>query len=154
ISHPEIPLDRNGEWRKVKERLQREKKVRFLGFSTHAEMPIRTVCLENAAKGGWVDALMVACDAGLIRAFPEFDKAIDSCVKAGVGLGCMKTTRGLGRAARQPEAASDAFKAMGLTPHEAMLRGMWSDGRFAVVVSEMANFRQLEENSATARGFE
>ena len=35
-----IPLDRTGEWRKIKDRLVREKKVAwFVGFSTHAEMP-------------------------------------------------------------------------------------------------------------------
>src|SRR4029079_15518207 len=136
------------------DRLQREKKIRFMGFSTHAEMPVRAACLENAVKGGWVDALMTACDPGLIRAYPDFDKAIDSCAKAGIGLVCMKTTRGLGRATNQPESAQDAFKALNLTPFEAMLKGMWSDGRFAVVVSEMANFKQLEENSATARAFD
>lgn len=153
LTQPQIPLDRDGAWRKVKERLLKEKKVRFLGFSTHAEMSARAACLTNAAKGGWVDALMTACDPGLIRANPDFDRAIDACAKAGVGLVCMKTTRGLGRATRQPEKAKEAFQALGLTPFEAMLKAMWSDGRFACVCSEMANFRQIEENTATARAF-
>ncbi len=153
IRLPEIPLDPDGEWRKVKERLQREKKIRSMGFSTHADMPVRTACLLNAVKGGWVDALMVACDPGLIKANPDFDRAVDACAKAGVGLACMKTTRGLGRAARQPQNAQDAFKDLGLSPHHAMQSGMFSDGRFAVVVSEMSNFRQIEENTANARAF-
>ncbi len=153
IDDPEIPLDRKGEWRKLKDRLLREKKIRFMGFSTHAEMPVRSACLRNAVKGGWVDALMVACDPGLIRAYPEFDKALDTCANAGVGLMCMKTTQGLGKGAKQPAAAVEAFKALGLSPHQAMQAGMWSDGRFAGVCSEMSNFKIMEENTAGLRAF-
>lgn len=150
---PKIPLDPDGAWRKVKERLQREGRIRFMGFSTHAEMPVRAACLQNAAKTGWIDSILVACDAGLIRANPEFDKALDACAKAGIGLVAMKTTRGLGKAARQPDRAKDTFAALGLSPHQAMHAAIWNDGRFAAVCSEMASRKVIEQNAAGARSF-
>lgn len=153
IDSPDLPLDASGEWKKLKERLQSEGKVRFMGFSTHTDMERRTECLLNAPKGGWVDALMVACDPGLIKADPKFDKALDVCAKAGVGLVAMKTTRGLGKAEAQPQNARDAFKPLGVGPHVAMLQGMWSDARFACIVSEMPSLQILDENASAARAF-
>jgi predicted aldo/keto reductase-like oxidoreductase len=153
LEDPGISLDEGGEWKRVKDRLVREKKIRFMGFSTHVEMSARSACLRNAVKGGWVDALMAACDPGLVRANAEFNEAIGACAEAGIGLVCMKTTRGLGRGADQPEQAREAFAKLGLTPHQAMQAGMWSDGRFASVCSEMANRRIMEENAAGVRKF-
>ena len=153
ISNPDLPLDKGGEWKAVKERLVREKVIRFMGFSTHAPMPQRIACLVNAAKGGWVDALMVACDPGLIRSDDAFNRALDTVHKAGIGLVAMKTSRGLGRAAEQPEAARDAFQKLGVGPHVAMQIGLMQDGRFACICSEMVNRKQIEENTQAARNF-
>lgn len=153
IDDPEIPLDRDGKWRKAKDRLLKDGKVRATGFSCHADMPLRTACLENAVKGGWIDALMVACDPGLIRRETAFNQALDLCHKAGVGLVAMKTSRGLGKALDQPQQALEHFKKLNLTPHQAMQAGIWSDGRFACAVVEMANRRLIEENAAGARAF-
>jgi len=152
LKDPDVILDRDGTWRKIKDRLIREKKIRFMGFSTHADLPQRIACLNNAAKVGWVDALMCACDPALIRSNDAFNRALDTCAKAKIGLVCMKTCRGLGKPEKQP-AAREAFKPLGLTPHQAMLAGMWSDGRFASVCSEMPNVKILEENTALARTF-
>ncbi len=153
VEDPGIPLDRKGEWRRLKDRLIREKKVRFMGFSCHAEMPARIACLANAARGGWVDAVMVACDPGLIRANREFNQAVDVCAEAGVGLMAMKTGRGLGKAANQPARALELFRQLGMSPHQAMQAGIWSDGRFAAVCTEMPSRRIIEENCAGARRF-
>jgi len=152
LKDPDVALDRKGIWRKIKDRLIREKKIRFMGFSTHAPLPERIACLNNAAKSGWVDALMCACDPGMIRSNDELNRALDACAKARIGLVCMKTSRGLGKPENQP-AAREAFKPLGLSPHQAMLVGMWSDGRFASVCSEMPNVKILEENTKLARTF-
>lgn len=153
LDDPEVALDRDGAWRKMKERFVREKKIRFMGFSTHAEMPVRVACVNNAAKGKWADALMVACDPVLIRSTPELNKALDACANAGVGLIAMKTGRGLGKAADQPKSAREAFGKLGHSPHTAMLAGIWSDERFASVCSEMPSIQIIEENTAAARAF-
>lgn len=153
IEDPQLPLDPDGAWSKLKERLIREKKIRFMGFSVHAEMASRIECLNNAAKSKWVDVVMVACDPALIRSSPDLNKALDACAKAGVGLVAMKTARGLGKAAEQPETAREAFRKLGYPPHVAMLAGIWSDERFAAACSEMPSIQMVEENAAAARSF-
>jgi len=154
LGDPRIARDPKGEWRQLKQRLLREKKIRFMGFSLHAEMPERIACLVNATKGGWADAMLVACDPTLIRSNREFDKVLDACAKAGLGLIAMKTGRGLGKAAHQPELARRAFEELGLTPHQAMQAGIFSDERFAAVCTEMPNRKLVEENCAGARRFQ
>ncbi|MBN1490229.1 MAG: aldo/keto reductase [Phycisphaerae bacterium] len=153
LEDPAVPLDADGQWRTMKDRLVREKKVRFMGFSTHAEMPRRIACLTNAARSGWVDALMMACDPVLIRSDAGLNRAIDTCAKAGVGLLAMKTGRGLGAAGTLSPRAIEAFRALGMSPHTAMLAGIWSDERFAAACSEMPSFKIVEENAAAARAF-
>lgn len=153
ITDPGIPLDRDGEWRRLKNRLVREKKIRFMGFSCHAEMPERIECVANAAEGGWVDAMLLACDPALIRSNAELNRAIDACAKADIGMMAMKTGRGLGRAVDQPERVADKFKALELTPHQAMQAGIWSDERFTAVCTEMPNRQFIVENCEGARRF-
>jgi predicted aldo/keto reductase-like oxidoreductase len=155
LKDPAVSLDAKGVWRKLKDRLQREKKIRFMGFSTHAEMGTRVACLNNAVKGGWVDAALVACDPGLIRSNDAFDKALTACADAGIGLMAMKTSRGLGKAATRPaDSIPNPFDAMGLSPHHAMQAGIWSDERFAAVCTEMPNRKLIEANANHARRFD
>jgi predicted aldo/keto reductase-like oxidoreductase len=153
LEDPEVTLDRHGHWRRMKDRMIREGKIRFVGFSTHADMPDRIACVANAPKGGWVDAALVACDPKLIRSEPDLDKALEACAKANIGLMAMKTARGLGRAATQPADVAERFKALGLSPHHAMQQAMWSDGRFAAVCTEMPSRREIVENCQNARAF-
>lgn len=151
IQDPRLPLDVDGVWSKTKEKLIRDNKIRFMGFSVHAEMPSRVACLNNAARSKWVDVVMVACDPGLIRSSPDLNSALDACAKAGIGLLAMKTGRGLGAPATQPASVREAFRKLGHSPHTAMLAGIWSDERFAAACSEMPSIQIIEENAAAAR---
>ena len=162
IDDPSLPLDQSGQWRQLKDRLVREGKIRFMGFSTHAEMPARVQCVANAARSGWVDAAMVACDPLLLRTHEDLNRALDACTKAKVGLIAMKTTRGLGLKAAQrrglPEGQAETetmagFGKMGLSAFGAIHYGMWSDGRFTTVCSAMLNRRMIDENTRNARQF-
>jgi aryl-alcohol dehydrogenase-like predicted oxidoreductase len=162
LDQPDVVRDASGEWRELKARLIRENKIRLMGFSTHAEMDKRIACLTHAAKGSWVDALMVACDPLLLRSHDGLNRAVDACYKAGIGLVAMKTTRGLGlQAAKRrnvPEGMAETermpgFDAMGLSGFGAIHYGMYSDGRFAAVCSAMLNRRMIDENARTARTF-
>lgn len=162
IEDPELPRDRDGSWRTIKDRLVREKKIRFMGFSTHADMPKRIACITNAAGSAWVDVAMVACDPLLLRTDVALNRAIDACAKAGVGLVAMKTTRGLGRKAAQrrglpegqaPTESMPGFETLGLSAFGAIHAGMWSDGRFAAVCSAMLNITMIDENTRNAREF-
>jgi predicted aldo/keto reductase-like oxidoreductase len=162
IEDPSLPLDRGGEWRRLKDRLVREKRIRFMGFSTHASMPARIECVANAARSGWIDAVMVPCDPLVLRTNGELNRALDACVKSGVGLIAMKTTRGLGRQAalrrglKEGEARTETmpgFDPLGLSAFGAVHYGVWSDGRFATICSAMLNLPTIEENTRNARQF-
>jgi predicted aldo/keto reductase-like oxidoreductase len=153
IEDPAIPEDSGGKWLEVKRRLVGEGRIRFMGFSTHANMDLRIRCVANAAKSKWVDGALIACDPVLIRSTPELDRALDDCAKSGVGLMAMKTSRGLGRFGEQPDDARGAFEQFGLSPHQAMQAGIWSDGRFAAACVEMPSRRWIEENCEGARSF-
>lgn len=137
------------EWGAAADRMKKSGKIRFAGFSTHTEISLRTALLNNAAAGGWVDALMVACDPSLLRENAEFNKALDACHKAQVGLICMKEMRAV---AHMPKLLPE-FQEMGLTAHQAVLHAVWTDGRFASICSDMHNLRIVQENTTAARNF-
>lgn len=137
------------EWKAATETMKKSGKVHFVGFSTHTEMPLRIALLNNAVAGGWTDAIMVAYDPKLVRDNAEFDKALDACHKAGIGLICMKEMRGLGKI---PKIMPD-FAKKGLTPHQAVLHAVWSDERFASICSDMPNLPILTDNATAARNF-
>lgn len=143
----EIPKSK--QWAKAAEKLKKSGKVRFVGFSMHGEMPLRIELLNGAAAGGWVDAIMLAYDLQVVRENAEFNKALDACHKAGVGLISMKEMRRVEHVSKfLPE-----FKEMGLTPHQAVLHAVWTDERIACICSYMPNLKILKENADAARNF-
>ncbi len=145
--HRDIPKLK--EWAAAADKLKKSGKVHFVGFSTHTKMTLRIDLLNNAAAGGWVDAIMVAYDPKIVRENADFNKALDACHQAGLGLISMKEMRALSDAPKfLPE-----FKEMGLTSHQAVLHAVWTDERFASICSAMPNLPILDENSTAARNF-
>jgi hypothetical protein len=137
------------DWAAAADKLKAAGKVKAVGFSTHAEIGLRTASLRQALKGGWVDAIMVAADPQLIRQNDEFNRALDACHKADIGLICMKEMR----AVKHMPKLVPGFEKRGLTSHQAVLTAIWSDGRFASICSNMNNVKIVEENTAAARTF-
>jgi predicted aldo/keto reductase-like oxidoreductase len=147
-----IDWPKDPEWAKAAERIKKSGKARFVGFSSHCN-PVerRAQLLKNTAEGGWMDALMVAVNPSLTRENAEFNKAVDACYKAGVGLITMKETRGGLPGIKEvfPE-----FETRGLSPVTAVLTAMWTDERFSAICSHMDNIEKLKENAAAARNFQ
>jgi predicted aldo/keto reductase-like oxidoreductase len=150
------------EWTQAIEKVRKSGKCKFFGFSTHTEpVEVRTGMLEAAAKGGWVDGIMVAADPVLIRDNAEFNKALDACHKAGVGLISMKECRSQGDneearredLAKKIESIFPKFKEKALSPFTAVLSAMWTDERFACLCSHMDNLEKLRENAAACKDF-
>ena len=80
------------EWSETADKMRKSGKVRYLGFSTHTR-PIETriaLLAAAAAKGSWVDAIMVATNPTVMRSNKAFNDALTACHKAGVGLVSMK----------------------------------------------------------------
>lgn len=147
-------------WRGVAEKLKKDKKIKYFGFSTHCQ-PIekRIALLNNAAKGGFVDAIMVATDPHLMHTNKDFNKALDACHKAGVGLIAMKTTRGV--AGRRRRGGGDGeggfpetipgFEKTGWDRFGTVINAILTDERFSAICSNMENLRIIDANTNSAR---
>jgi len=142
-------------WGAVADKLKKDKKIKFFGFSTHCQ-PIekRISLLNNAAKGGFVDAIMVATDPHLMHTNKDFNKAIDACHKAGIGLIAMKTTRGVAPSRRGtggfPETVP-GFEKTGWDRFGTIINAILSDERYSAICSAMDNIKIIDANSTSAR---
>jgi aryl-alcohol dehydrogenase-like predicted oxidoreductase len=137
---------KSDELKKVAESLKKSGKVKLFGFSCHDKQ--KAEYLQAAADGGFIDAIMVAFSPASPLS-DDFQKSLDACAKAGVGLVCMKEMRPFAKAPkRNPE-----FDALGITTQQAALQAVWSDGRFASICSSMENVEQIKENSEAARKY-
>ncbi|MDA0748770.1 MAG: aldo/keto reductase, partial [bacterium] len=127
------------------ERLKKEKKIRFFGFSSHHANMVET--LERAAEVGFVDVIMFKYN---FRSYEDaaLNRAMDKCAKAGIGLVAMKTQGG---AVDSFQDRVDPFKEKGFNQHQATLKAVWADNRIHTIVSAMKNVQQVEENAEAAR---
>jgi predicted aldo/keto reductase-like oxidoreductase len=134
------------ELKDVAESLKKSGKIKFFGFSCHDAQ--KTDFLNAAAEGGFIDAIMVKYSP-FRDEDPEFERALDACHKAGIGLISMKEMRGLKNMPKQtPE-----FETAGLTTAQALLHAVWSDERIASICSSIDNMDYLFENTLAARSY-
>jgi predicted aldo/keto reductase-like oxidoreductase len=126
------------------ERLKKEKKMRFFGFSCHdgtvAEL------LELAAKTPWIDAVMFRYNFHQYGN-EKLNRAIDACVKANVGLIAMKTQG----SAISFETQWKRFEVSGKwNKYQSVMKAVWADDRITAAVSDMDNLDKLRENVGAA----
>lgn len=130
------------------QRAKKEGRIRFFGFSTHANMAQNLLA---AAKLGWIDGIMFSYNFRLMHD-DEMKRAVDACSEAGVGLTAMKTQGGgpikPDDSARKTLAAH--FLARGFTPEQAKLKAVWSNPQIASICSQMPNLKILNANIAAA----
>jgi aryl-alcohol dehydrogenase-like predicted oxidoreductase len=69
------------------EKAKSEGRIRFFGFSAHKNMENSMLA---AAKLGWIDGIMMSYNYRLMVK-DQMKRAVDACVKAGIGLTAMKT---------------------------------------------------------------
>jgi predicted aldo/keto reductase-like oxidoreductase len=126
------------------ERLKKEGKIRFFGFSCHDGNVDELLTL--AATKPWIDSIMFRYDYSKYGN-AELNKAIDACVDANIGLIAMKTQR-------SEVSFQDSWKKFEQTgnwnKHQAVLKAVWADDRISAAVSHMDTFEKLKENIAAA----
>jgi predicted aldo/keto reductase-like oxidoreductase len=138
------PRSLTPELAKTADRLKKEGKIRFFGFSCHdgtvAEL------LQLAAKLPWIDSVMFRYN---FREYgdKELNAAMDACAKANVGLIAMKTQ---GSEASFADAWKKFEQTGKWTKHQAVLKAVWADQRITAAVSHMDNFEKLKQNVAAA----
>jgi aryl-alcohol dehydrogenase-like predicted oxidoreductase len=133
-------------FKRVAEKLKSSGKARMVGFSCHDDW--RAAYLASAAQGGFLDAIMVKYTPFFTKG-DAFDKGLDACHKAGIGLIAMKTMRNTNDVPKRvPE-----FDKMGLEVHQALLHAVWSDERISAVCNMIDNVNQMESSTAAARAY-
>jgi predicted aldo/keto reductase-like oxidoreductase len=130
------------------EKAKSEGKIRLFGFSTHSNMEN---CLLEAATLGWVDGIMMTYNFRLMHT-DQMKRAVDACVKAGIGLTAMKTQGG-GQVTTESERElqlAGRFLEKGFTDAQAKLKAVWENQQIACICSEMPNMTILMSNVAAA----
>ncbi len=138
------PSSLNNKLLKLVERLKKEGKMKFFGFSCHHGNVVSL--LHKAAALPWVDSVMFRYN---FRQYgnKELHKAIDAAHKAGVGLIAMKTQ---GSEASFRSAWKKFQKKGKWNKHQAVLKAVWADERISAAVSHMDTFEKLKQNIAAA----
>jgi hypothetical protein len=133
-------------FKSVVEKLKSSGKVRAVGFSCHDDQSPQY--LAAAAEGGFLDAVMVKYTPFYVKGDP-FDKGLDACHQAGIGVIAMKTLRNAGDVPKRlPE-----FDKLGLTTHQALLQAVWSDPRITAVANRMQNVDHVQSSVAAVRSY-
>ena len=130
------------------EKAKADKKIRFFGFSTHTNMEI---CLQGAAKLGWVDGIMLKYDFRIMQT-DAMKAAMDAAAKAGIGLTAMKT-QGSGPIPTETEAdlkLGGHFIQRGFNQQQAKLKILWENPQLATLCSQMGSVNVLHSNIAAA----
>ena len=136
------------------EKVKAEGKIRFFGFSTHKNMENTMLA---AAKLGWIDGIMMSYNYRLMVK-DKMKKAVDACVKAGIGLTAMKTQAAfsanfyssIGSETDEALKLTENFLEKGYTAEQAKLKVVWENPNIASICSAMPNMTILQANVAAA----
>ncbi len=123
-------------------------KIRFFGFSTHSNME---ECMLGAARLGWIDGIMMTYNYRLMHT-DRMKRAVDACVKAGIGMTAMKTQGG-GSVKTDTDTELDMagqFLQKGFTDAQAKLMAVWQNPNISSICSQMPNMTILMSNIAAA----
>jgi predicted aldo/keto reductase-like oxidoreductase len=136
------------------EKAKADGKIRFFGFSAHKNMENSMLA---AAKLGWIDGIMMSYNYRLMVK-DDMKRAIDACVKAGIGLTAMKTQAAfsanfyasIGSETDDALNMVESFLKKGYTEEQAKLKVVWENPNIASICSAMPNMTILQANVAAA----
>jgi uncharacterized protein len=128
---------------KTAERLKKEGKIRFFGFSCH-DATVADL-LQKASELPWIDAIMFRYN---FREYgnEKLNRAMDAAHKAGVGLIAMKTQG----SAISFEEGVKKFEEQKFAKQQAVLKAVWADERISAAVSAMDTLEKIKQNVAAA----
>ena len=136
------------------ENAKAEGKIRFFGFSAHKNMENSMLA---GAKLGWIDGIMMSYNYRLMVK-NKMKRAVDACVKAGIGLTAMKTQAAftanfyasIGSETDDALEMTENFLKKGYTAEQAKLKVVWENPNIASICSAMPNMTILQANVAAA----
>ena len=150
----DVKSELTGEVKAWAESAKANGKIRFFGFSAHKNMENSMLA---AAKLGWIDGIMMSYNYRLMVR-TEMKKAVDACVKAGIGLTAMKTQAAftahfyasIGSETDDALKMTENFLKKGYTAEQAKLKVVWENPNIASICSAMPNMTILQANVAAA----
>ena len=136
------------------EKAKADGKIKLFGFSAHKNMEANMLV---AAKLGWIDGIMMSYNYRLMQK-DEMKRAVDACVRAGIGLTAMKTQAAfsanfyasIGKESDDAVTMIEGFLSKGYTPEQAKLKVVWDNPHIASICSAMPNMTILQANVAAA----
>ena len=136
------------------DRAKAKGKIRLFGFSAHKNMENSMLA---ASKLGWIDGIMMTYNYRLMVK-DEMKRAVDACVKAGIGLTAMKTQAAftanlyssIGDETDEALKLTENFIKKGFTAEQAKLKAVWANPDIASICSAMPNMTILQANVAAA----
>ena len=140
--------DLDDETKKWAEKKKARGKIRFFGFSTHSNME---ACMLGASKLGWIDGIMMRYNYRLMHT-DDMKRAVEACVRAGIGLTAMKTQGGgqVNTDNATELKLAGRFLQKGFTDAQAKLKAVWDNPDISCICSEMPNMTILMSNVAAA----
>jgi predicted aldo/keto reductase-like oxidoreductase len=136
------------------EKAKAKGRIRFFGFSAHKNMENSMLA---AAKLGWIDGIMMSYNYRLMVK-NKMKRAVDACVKAGIGLTAMKTQAAfsayfyasIGSETDDALKMTESFLKKGYAAEQAKLKVVWENPNIASICSAMPNMTILQANVAAA----
>lgn len=140
--------------KKWAEKAKARGKIRLFGFSTHKNMQNSMLA---ASKLGWIDGIMMSYNYRLMVQ-DDMKRAVDACVRAGIGLTAMKTQAAfsanfyasIGSETDDALNMTERFLKKGYTAEQAKLKVVWDNPNIASICSAMPNMTILQANIAAA----
>jgi predicted aldo/keto reductase-like oxidoreductase len=110
-----------------------------------------------AAALGWIDGIMMSYNYRLMGK-DKMKKAVDACVKAGIGLTAMKTQAAfsanfyaaIGSETDDALDMTEHFLEKGYTAEQAKLKAVWENPHISSICSAMPNMTILQANVSAA----
>ncbi|MEE4265101.1 MAG: aldo/keto reductase [Desulfobacteraceae bacterium] len=136
------------------EKAKAKGKIRLFGFSAHKNMENSMLA---AAQLGWIDGIMMSYNYRLMVK-DSMKRAVDACVRAGIGLTAMKTQAvfsanfyaSIGSETDDALKMTENLVKKGYTAEQAKLRVVWENPDIASICSAMPNMTILQANVAAA----
>jgi len=139
------PASFTNELKEWAENAKKRKLIRFLGISTHENVP---EVLTGAAKLDWIEVIMLTYSYRQLKD-RKLNAAIEACHKANIGLIAMKTQGyGPGLDPKQEVTRLQHFQQGGYSRGQAKVKLVLQDQRFSSACVGMQNINYLNTNLA------
>lgn len=128
------------------DKLKKDGQTKYFGFSCHDGNVVELMNKAASIGSDAINAIMFRYNFTMYGDL-ELNKAMDACVKAGIGLLAMKTQT----AVPEDSEKVKTFQSKNFTLHQARLKAAWADDRIDACVSGINNMKILKDNTTAAR---